>query len=178
MKLIKVFKVIRRLIIERSSMHLRIEYLRKQGVQIGERCIIETMDFSTEPYLVEIGDDVAIAGGTVFITHDAGINCFRDEFPDDDVFGKIKIGNKVFIGSNCTLLPNTTIGNNSIIGAGSTLRGTYPSDVVIAGNPAKVITNINVQRLLYRQNPGRLATYKMTDQEKKPYVIEHFKKLN
>jgi len=61
------------------------------------------MGFSTEPYLIEIGDDVIIASATTFITYDGAISCFIDEFPDD-VIGKIKIGNKVFIDNNCNIL--------------------------------------------------------------------------
>lgn len=168
---------IRRFIVEKSSSDKKIAFLRKEGMKIGDWCHFDTMAFSTEPYLVEIGDHVGVSSGTVFITHDAGISCYRDEFPEDDVFGKIVIGNNVFIGINCTLLPNTIIEDNCIIGAGSVVRGRVPSNSVVIGNPAKVLMQMNVQRLLYRVNPGRLSTVKMTDPEKKPHVIKHFNKL-
>jgi len=48
----------------------RIAMLRARGVKIGRDCVIFTTEFSTEPYLVEIGDHVAVAGGTQFLTHD------------------------------------------------------------------------------------------------------------
>lgn len=165
---------IQRKIAEYSYSDQKVKYLRKQGMQIGKQCHLETMSFSTEPYLVELGDHVAIASGTVFITHDGGISCFRDEFPGDDVFGKITIGNNVHIGINCTVLPNTEIGNNCIVGAGSVLRGRYPDDSVIVGNPAKVIMSINTQKFLYKVNPNRLHTEEMSDPGKKPIVIKHF----
>ena len=151
-----------------------IRYLRKKGVKIGRNCRLHTMSFSTEPYLVEIGDNVSIADGSVFITHDAGITCFRDEFPNDDIFGKIIIGNNVHIGANCTLLLNTTIGNNCIIGAGSVVRGKFADNTVIIGNPAKAMMSMNAQKLLYCLNPGRLSTRNMTDAEKKPIITKHF----
>jgi acetyltransferase-like isoleucine patch superfamily enzyme len=163
-----------RFLIEKSSSEKKIEYFKKQGMKVGKNCIFDTMSFSTEPYLVEIGDDVGISQGTIFITHDAGIRCFKDEYPGEDIFGKIIIGNNVFIGMNCTLLPNTSIGNNCILGAGSVVRGRFPDNSVIIGNPAKVLTNMNVQRLMYRQNPGRMKTAAMTDEKKKPFVIKHF----
>jgi acetyltransferase-like isoleucine patch superfamily enzyme len=146
-------------------------------MKIGKNCHLETFSFSTEPFLVEIGDDVTIASGTVFITHDGAIVCFKADFPDDDIFGNIIVGNNVFIGDNCTLLPNTRIGNNCIVGAGSVLRGKFADNSVIIGNPAKVIANMNVQKLIYSQNKDRLKTSNMTDAEKKPIVMQHFNKM-
>lgn len=132
------------------------------------------MAFSTEPYLIEIGDNVAIAYGTNLVTHDGGIWCLRNEFTGGDIFGKIKIGNNVFIGMNCTILPNTIIGSNCIVGAGSVLRGKYPDDCVIIGNPAKVVMRMAVQRLLYGQNPGLLSTKDLTDFQKEKIIKKHF----
>lgn len=167
---------IKRLIANKSGSAKKISFMRKQGMKIGERCHLETIAFGTEPYLIELGNHVAVANGTIFITHDAGIRCFRNEFPEDDVFGKIYIGDNVFVGMNCTILPNTYIGNNCIVGAGSVVRGKFPDNSVLMGNPAKVITSISVQRLFYRQSPDRLPTSKMSDFEKKSIVIDHFTK--
>jgi acetyltransferase-like isoleucine patch superfamily enzyme len=174
----RIFNRIERFIAEHSGSDQKIRYLRKQGVIIGKDCHLETMSFSTEPYLVELGDHVAIANGTVLITHDGSISCFREEFPGDDVFGKIIIGKNVHIGINCTILPNTIIENNCIVGAGSVLRGRFPADSVIVGNPAKVIMSIQVQKLLFKMNPNRLHTEEMSDPEKKPLVLEHFATKN
>lgn len=162
------------MIINHSNSDRKIIYLRKEGARIGNNCHLETMSFSTEPYLIEIGDRVAIANGTVFITHDGGIRSFRDEFPEDDIFGEIIIGNNVHIGINCTILLNTKIGDNCIVGAGSVVRGRFPENSVIAGNPAKVIMTTTMQKFLFKQNPNRLPTAKMTDPGKKPIVIRHF----
>ena len=41
------------------------------------------------------------------------------------------------------ILPGTEIGDNTIIGAGSVVKGKIPANVIIAGNPAKVIKNID-----------------------------------
>lgn len=53
------------------------------------------------------------------------------------------IGNNVWIGGDVTLLPGVTIGDNVVIGAGSVVTKSCPSNVVIAGNPAKIIKEIN-----------------------------------
>lgn len=153
----------------------RVRYLRKLGLKIGEGCFINTMSFSSEPYLIEIGDHVALAHDTDFITHDGGIWNFRDEIPDGDIFGKIKIGNNVTVGAHCVILPNTVVGNNSIVGAGSVVRGKFPDNSLIVGNPAKVVSSISVQKFLYMNNPGLLKTKNLTLQEKTRIIKEHFK---
>ena len=87
---------------------------------------------------------------------------------------RVKIGNNVFIGNNCTILPNTTIGDNCIIGSGSVLRGKFPENSVIVGNPAKVIMDIKVQKFLYKQNPDLLQTKGLKRKEKTETIKKHF----
>ena len=160
--------------IAKAGSNTRIRYWRRQGVKIGDNCFINNVNFSTEPYLIEIGNHVAIAAGTDFITHDGAIWCFREEMKNADVFGKIKVGNNVFIGNNCTILPNTSIGDNSIIGAGSTVRGQFPENSVIVGNPAKVVLSMNMQKLLYMQNPNFLEIRDLAPKEKSKAIRKHF----
>jgi acetyltransferase-like isoleucine patch superfamily enzyme len=161
-------------LLEKSSDKRKIKFLRGQGMKIGEKCHLNTMSFSSEPYLIEIGNHVAIAAGTDFITHDGAIWCFREELENGDIFGKIKIGNNVFIGNNCTILPGTSVGDNCIIGAGSTVRGQFPDNSVIIGNPAKVMLTTNMQKLLYLQNPGFIKTRHLPYAEKTKIIKGHF----
>ena len=170
----RVWESIFKLLILKASDEKRIQYLRKNGMKIGQRCRIRTISFSTEPYLIEIGDHVAVAANTQFITHDGATWCFEEEVDGGGIFGKIIIGNNVFIGINCIILSNTTIGDNCIVGAGSVVRGHFPENSIIAGNPAHVISKTNVQRMLYRQNPGLLKTRNMTMAQKDKLVREHF----
>jgi acetyltransferase-like isoleucine patch superfamily enzyme len=160
--------------IAKAGSNTRIKYWRKQGMKIGEDCLINNVNFSTEPYLIEIGDHVAIAAGTDFITHDGAIWCFRDELKNADVFGKIKIGCNVFIGNNCTILPNTVIGDNSIVGAGSSVRGKFPENSVIIGNPARVVLSMSIQKLLYLQNPNFMTIRGLSLKAKKRIIKAHF----
>jgi len=168
------FKRLMLLLIKKASNNVKIKFLRKQGMKIGENCLINTVAFSTEPYLIEIGNHVAIANGTEIITHDGAIWSFRNELQNADVFGKIKIGDNVFIGNNCTILPNTVIGNNCVVGAGSVVRGKFPDNSVIFGNPAKVVLSTTVQRFLYLQNPGLLKTAHLSDSVKNKIIKKHF----
>jgi putative colanic acid biosynthesis acetyltransferase WcaB len=53
------------------------------------------------------------------------------------------IGNNVEIGANSIIIGDIVIGNNSIIGAGSVVVKNVPPNVVVGGNPAKIIRNLN-----------------------------------
>lgn len=63
------------------------------------------------------------------------------------------IGDNVYIGPNVCLVENVIIGNNSIIGAGSVVVKDVPINSVVAGVPAKVISNSNSKN--YINNPWK-----------------------
>lgn len=119
-------------------------YRKHLGVKIGERVRItgKNVRFGSEPYLVEIGDDVTVTNGVIFETHDGGVGLFRKEFPGINVFGRIKVGSRVFIGNNCIIMPGVTIGDNVVLGAGSIVTRDIPANVVAAGIPARVLKPI------------------------------------
>lgn len=54
----------------------------------------------------------------------------------------VAIGNDVWIGGNCTILPGVTIGNNVVIAAGAVVTKDVPDNCVVGGLPAKVIKHI------------------------------------
>jgi len=54
----------------------------------------------------------------------------------------VKIGNDVWIGGSCTILPGISIGDNSIVAAGSVVTKNVPPNSIVAGNPAKMLRNI------------------------------------
>lgn len=74
-------------------------------------------------------------------THGGG-GAIRYKWPKFDVFGRINIGNYVYIGSNSLIMPGVSIGNNVLIAAGSVVTKSVPDDMVVAGNPAKIICTI------------------------------------
>ena len=119
---------------------IMIKFYRRKNISIGENCNIYSNICTPEAYLIEIGNNVTIAPGCRFITHD---NSVSKVIPDvTDVFGKIVIEDNVFIGANSILLPGIRIGGNSIIAAGSVVTKSVPIGVVVAGNPAKIICTI------------------------------------
>lgn len=54
----------------------------------------------------------------------------------------VKIGDNVWIGGSCVILPGVTIGDNAVIGAGSIVTKDIPANVCAAGNPCRVIREI------------------------------------
>lgn len=123
------------------------ERLREQGVSIGKNTVFvdsrtNTIDVG-RPYLLEIGKDSLIGKGVIILTHDYSRTVLRKKFGELIGEGrKTVIGDNVFIGMNAIILMGTHIGNNVIVGAGSVVSGDIPDDVVIAGNPAKIIRTI------------------------------------
>ncbi|HCM42695.1 MAG TPA: sugar O-acetyltransferase [Candidatus Omnitrophica bacterium] len=58
-------------------------------------------------------------------------------------FGKpITIGDDVWIGGNAVICPGVTIGSKSVIGAGAVVTKDVPNGVVVAGNPARVLKQL------------------------------------
>ncbi|VDG20066.1 maltose O-acetyltransferase [Lactobacillus plantarum JDM1] [Lactiplantibacillus mudanjiangensis] len=51
----------------------------------------------------------------------------------------ITIGNDVWIGGGASILPGVTLGNNVIVGAGSVVTHSFPDNVIVVGNPARVL---------------------------------------
>lgn len=146
----------------------KISVYRKHGMKIGKGCFINTWNFLDECYLIDIGDRVRITAGVRIFTHGGG-NILRDVCPNFDCFGKVHIGNNVYIGNNAMIMPGITIGNNVVIGAGSIVTKNVPDGVVIAGNPARIvgtIDNYKKKYLLYNLN----CKY-MTAKEKKEYLL-------
>ena len=100
-----------------------VSRLRALGVQIGVGCRIYSTEFSTEPYLVRLGDGVAIAGGVKFLTHDGSARLLRSRRPMIQSFGRIVVGDNCFIGENAILLPGTTLGRDCVEDGGQVAGG-------------------------------------------------------
>ena len=137
-----------KMVINRLKRKSNPEIARELGVRIGEGCRILTnpyVCFGSEPYLVEIGNHVEITGDCRFVTHDGGLWVLRPqpEFEKLDKFGKITIGNNVFIGLRSIIMPGVTVGDNVVIGAGSLVTKSIPEGEVWAGVPAKKICTLD-----------------------------------
>jgi acetyltransferase-like isoleucine patch superfamily enzyme len=151
-----------------------IEELRRQGVKIGRDCVIFTTQFSLEPYLVEIGNRVAVSGGTMFLTHDGSVWSLRARRPNAQHFGRITVGDNTYIGQNCIILPGTRIGSDCIIGAGAVVRATIPDNSVVAGNPATVIGRTSLFVEMLDASADTLDTLNLPAGERQALLRRHF----
>ncbi len=135
--------------IGKDAMRFKIEKYRLRGAIIGESVRAFSPITSAEPYLLTVGDNVTIATGVKFITHDnSAIKIYENA---TDFVGSITIGNNVFIGACSILLPGITIADNCIIGAGSIVcRSCSTPGTVLAGNPAKPIGTVEKMQEKYK----------------------------
>ena len=156
------------------------DWLRKQGVQIGEDCeIYKTASFGSEPYLVKLGNHVRVNANVFFSTHDGGCWVLRNmreqygsEFQNADCFGRIVVGNNVHIAHNVIILPGVTIGDNSIIGCGAVVTKDIPPNSVAVGVPARVIESIDEYAAKMRKK--YVNTKDLNEEEKKAELIKMF----
>lgn len=134
-----------RLMLCRSA-RSRAKYMKRKHILAdqGENCFFWTWKFGTEPYMISIGNNVAVAANVCFVNHDVANIVFNNmeknirggvRFPERK--GHITIGDNVFIGAGTRILYDVKIGNNVIIGAGSLVNKDIPDGSVAAGVPCR-----------------------------------------
>lgn len=117
-----------------------VKYAKKIGVNFGEGLhLYGKIAWSTEPWLITLGNNVHITQGVRFICHDGGTLLFRDRVPDLEITKPITVGDNVYIGNNVLIMPGVTIGSNVVIGAGAIVSRDIPDNSVAVGVPARVI---------------------------------------
>lgn len=142
----RIVKNIQKLWVRRSSDSI-LNYYRSIGIKIGEGTYAIhprslTID-SSRPSLIEIGNHVFLHRGISILNHDYTSWVFTELY-DDFIpsHSRVKIGNNIWFGYNCTVLRGVTIGDNCIIALGSVVSKDIPANSVAGGVPAKVICTI------------------------------------
>lgn len=123
-------------------------------IGLNHRCILSTY---TKRAKLIIGDKCSFSGVSIWC-HESitignnvrvGANCTimdSDQHTDDPRAGKNKpviIEDNVWLGGNVMVLKGVTIGKNTLIGAGSIVTKSIPSNVIAAGNPCRVIRELD-----------------------------------
>jgi len=111
---------------------LRIKYLKfMYGMHIDDTVRISLkakLDY-TNPKGINIDAGSYIAFGAVILTHDMSRNVSRS----------VIIGKNCFIGANSIILPGVVLGDCTVVAAGAVVTKSFSGNVIIAGNPAKII---------------------------------------
>lgn len=169
---IQLFKMIRYIIDIVKRFYYRFctnptEYARFLGVKIGSDVLCGYHHWSSEPYLITIGSNCQLTDCKIH-THGGG-NFIRKKVPDFDMFGKVVIGNWVYIGTGAQIMPGVIIEDNVLVAAGSIVTKSVPSGVIVAGNPAKIIgyTSDYIQRNLKYNVHSKM----MNPKEKKKFLL-------
>ena len=117
-------------------------------ISLGRRVIIRPgcMLFADETGgQITIEDDVMLGSGVHIYVANHRFNGIETPIIDQDYFQSkpVVLKKGSWIGSNVIILPGITVGENSVIGAGSVVTKSIPDRVVVAGNPARVIREID-----------------------------------
>ncbi|GAB1777008.1 acyltransferase [Priestia megaterium] len=153
-------------------MKTELAYYRSIGIKIGDNVRFFSPLLTSEPYLLEFGNNITISTNVTFITHDNSVTKIHSGATD--VFGKINIGDNNFIGHGSIILPGVTLGDNVIVGAGSVVTKSFQNgNVVVAGNPAKIICS--TEEYAKKAEPFLHNTLGMSTEEKKDYLLQNDK---
>lgn len=112
------------------------------NVKINSTCHIGAINS------IKIGNNCLIGSHVMIIDHSHGYNIFEEMeiHPSDRQLyskGSIRIGNYCWICENAVILPNVTIGDGAIIAANTVVTKDVPPYCVFAGNPGKIVKEIN-----------------------------------
>lgn len=111
-----------------------MEYWRYLGVKLGQNVQMNNCDIhSGFTYLCEIGNNSVLSQVSI-LTHDASMK------KDLNIvkLGSVTIGKNCFVGFEALIMPGVTIGDNSVIAARSVVVKDVPSNVLVAGSPARI----------------------------------------
>jgi len=123
----------------------RVLLQRMKGVKIGRNVFLGPGCYldPTRPNLLEIEDDVSLAGRITILTHSEPTAPLREILGQSArLFAKVRIKRGTLVGVNSIILPGVTIGENCMVSAGSVVAKDVPPYTIVAGNPARVVGRI------------------------------------
>jgi UDP-2-acetamido-3-amino-2,3-dideoxy-glucuronate N-acetyltransferase len=115
----------------------------QKGAKIGKNCKVSSHTFICEGVTIE--DNVFIGHNVTFINDlypRATTENGQLKTDSDWVCSPTLVKKGASIGSSSTLLCGITVGENTIVGAGSVVVKDIPANVIVAGNPARVLREI------------------------------------
>ena len=112
-----------------------------KNIQVGDDFLANYNVTILDIAPVVIGDSVIIGPNTTIATvnHPLSPSKRRSHLA---IAKPITIGNDVWIGAGCVILPGVSIGNNVVVGAGAVVTKDAPDNSVVVGVPARIIRRI------------------------------------
>lgn len=116
----------------------------KSVVSIGDNCRINGAYIHAKKQVL-IGNDCVFASGIHILDSNGHVTSSNNRTVGTDVPQSISIGNNVWICTNSIILKGSTIGDNCVIAANSVVKGFFPPNSLIEGNPAKIVKTLNIE---------------------------------
>lgn len=113
-------------------------------IQIGKNTRINGAYIHAQKH-ISIGSNCVIASGVNIIDSNGHILNSNNRTKGRDKAEDIIIGDNVWIGLNAIILKNTIIGKNCVISAGSVVKGKFPDNSLIVGNPATTVKTLHIE---------------------------------
>ena len=110
-----------------------------KNLSIGKRVFINSGCKFQDQGGITIGDDVLIGHNCVIATLN---HVMEPDKRADMIPAPVRIGNKVWVGANVTILPGVTVGEGAVIAAGAVVNKDVPPRAVVGGVPAKILKYI------------------------------------
>lgn len=126
--------------------------LSKNNLDIGDNCWVWHHSIIDASNGVKIGKGVQIGAFVGIFTHSShvAIRLHGADFMKIDaserlgyVRAPVQIGDYSFVAASSIIMPGTIIGKGCVVGAGSIVKGVIPDFSIVAGNPGKVIGNVD-----------------------------------
>ena len=118
-----------------DDFHIEDNTIIEAGCTLGDRVRVQANCYVAAFTTIE--DDVTIG---------PGVGLANDPHPGSEGHACMRgptIERGAQIGMNATILPFVTVGQRSVVGAGSVVTHTVPPELVVAGNPARVLKSIS-----------------------------------
>lgn len=110
-----------------------------KNIHFGKRVFVNSGCKFQDQGGIYIGDDVLVGHNCMIAT----LNHVEDpERRADMIPSPVKIGDKVWIGANVTILPGVTVGEGAILAAGSVVTRDVEPRTVVGGVPARLLKRI------------------------------------
>lgn len=118
---------------------LRVDY--GENIHVGENFYANFNSVLLDVCPIHIGRNVMLGPRVSLVTPEHPINPVERNSGLE--FGRpITIGDNCWLGADVTVIGGVTLGDNVVVGAGSVVTKSFDDNVVIAGNPARVIKEV------------------------------------